>query len=46
LFTVFSIIVIVNFVWKIPDWIDWLVAMSTFFYLLLAIKRFYGKDIF
>jgi len=46
LFTVFSIIVIVNFVWKIPDWIDWLVAMSTFFYLLLAIKRFYGQGYF
>jgi len=46
LFTVFSIIVIVNFAWKIPDWIDWLVALSTFFYLLLAIKRFYGQGYF
>jgi len=46
LFTVFSIIVIVNFAWEIPDWIDWLVALSTFFYLLLAIKRFYGQGYF
>ena len=46
LFTVFSIIVIVNFVWEIPDWIDWLVALSTFFYLFLAIKRFYGQGFF
>jgi hypothetical protein len=46
LFTVFSIIVIVNMVREIPDWIDWLVALSTFFYLLIAIKRFYGQGYF
>ena len=46
LFTVFSIIVIVNYVQEIPDWIDWLVALSTFFYLLFAIKRFYGQGYF
>ncbi len=46
LFTVFSIIVLVNMVWEIPDWIDWLVAISTFLYLLIAIKRFYGQGYF
>jgi hypothetical protein len=46
LFTVFSIIAIVNMIWEIPDWIDWLVAISTFLYLLIAIKRFYGQGYF
>ena len=46
LFTVFSIIVLVNFAWGVPDWIDWLVAFSTFFYLVIAIKRFYGHGYF
>ncbi len=43
LFTVFSIIFGVNMIWDIPDWIDWLVALSTFFYLLVAITRFYRQ---
>jgi len=46
LFTVFSLIVLANFAWEIPDWIDWLVALSTFLYLLIAIKRFYGQGYF
>ncbi len=33
LFTVFSLILIANFIWEIPDWIDWLIVLSTFFYL-------------
>jgi hypothetical protein len=41
LFTVFSIIIGVNFIWDIPNWIDFLVVLSTFFYLFLAIKHFY-----
>lgn len=43
LFTVFSIIFGLNFIWDIPDWIDWLVALSTFVYLMIALKRFYGQ---
>ncbi len=43
LFTVFSIIILVNFIWEIPDWIDWLVVFSTFFYLFLAIKNYYRQ---
>jgi hypothetical protein len=43
LFTVFSIILGVNFIWDIPNWIDFLVVLSTFFYLFLAIKHFYQQ---
>jgi len=46
LFTVFSIIFGVNLIWDIPDWIDWLVALSTFIYLFFALKRFYGQGWF
>tara|TARA_R110002074_G_scaffold51461_2_gene130159 strand:+ start:28 stop:1128 length:1101 start_codon:yes stop_codon:yes gene_type:complete len=46
LFTVFSLILAVNFIWDIPDWIDWLTALSTFFYLYLALKRFYQQGWF
>ncbi len=41
LFTVFSLILIVNYFWDVPDWIDFLLVASTYFYLLIAIKRFY-----
>lgn len=43
LFTVFSLIICVNFIWDIPNWIDWLIAMSTFFYFFMAAKRFYEQ---
>lgn len=46
LFSAFSIILGVNFIWDIPDWIDWLIAISTFLYLFLAIKHFYGHGYF
>lgn len=47
LFTVFSILFAVNrFVFDIPDWIDWLVALSTYMYFFLALKRFYGQHWF
>jgi len=41
LFTAFSICLVANFIWDVPDWIDFLIVLSTFFYLYLAIKRFY-----
>lgn len=43
LFTVFSLILITNFIINIPDWIDWLIVLSTFLYLFLAVKYFYEK---
>ncbi|PKQ44090.1 DUF3667 domain-containing protein [Confluentibacter flavum] len=46
LFTVFSIIIVVNFIVDIPDGIDWLIAISTFFYLCLALSRFYNQGKF
>ncbi|WP_298496379.1 DUF3667 domain-containing protein [uncultured Algibacter sp.] len=46
LFTVFSVIIGVNFIVDIPNWIDWLIAFSTFVYLFLALKRFYKQSKF
>jgi len=46
LFTVFSIIIVVNFIVDIPDNIDWLIAVSTFIYFCLALSRFYNQGKF
>lgn len=47
LFTVFSILFAINrFVIEIPDWIDWLVSLSTYFYFLLALIKFYKQNWF
>jgi hypothetical protein len=46
LFTVLSIIIGVNYIWEIPDWIDTILVLCTFFYLFIAIKRFYGQGWF
>lgn len=49
LFTVFSIICGVNLLFEIPDWfyaVEWLIALSTFIYLMIALKRFYGQGWF
>ncbi|MEY8849305.1 DUF3667 domain-containing protein [Psychroserpens sp. XS_ASV72] len=44
LFTVFSILFAVNrFLFEIPDWLDWLIALSTYFYFLIALIRFYKQ---
>lgn len=46
LFTVFSLILGCNYIVDIPDWIDWLIILSTFVYLVLAMKRFYKQSAF
>lgn len=47
LFTVFSILFAVNrFIYDIPDWIDWLIFLSTYIYFFLALKRFYVQHWF
>ncbi|WP_439151117.1 DUF3667 domain-containing protein [Winogradskyella sp.] len=47
LFTVFSIVFAVNrWVMDIPNWIDWLIILSTLFYLLIAIVKFYRQNWF
>ena len=43
LFIVMSIILGVNYIIDIPGWIDWLVLLSTFFYLVLALRHFYQQ---
>lgn len=46
LFTVFSIILGVNFIFDLPDWLDFLIMLSTFIYLVMALKRFYAQGWF
>ena len=47
LFTVFSVLVLANLlVENFPGWITTWVMLSTFFYLFLAVKRFYGQGWF
>ncbi len=41
LFVVLGIILVANYIWEIPNWIGWIVALSTYFYLLIAVKKFY-----
>jgi len=43
LFTAFSIVLLLNFIFDVPDWIDWLIILSTWVYLLMGIMRFYGQ---
>ncbi len=46
LFTLFSLILIANYFFDIPDWIDWLLVFSTFFYLFVAVRNFYRSGWF
>lgn len=46
LFVTFSVMLLINFIWDIPVWIEVLVTMSTFFYLFLAVKEFYNQGYF
>lgn len=46
LFVVLSVLLIVNYIWDIPDWIDFLIILSTFFYLMLAVRNYYEQGIF
>ncbi|WP_100611517.1 DUF3667 domain-containing protein [Confluentibacter lentus] len=46
LFMVFSFLVFIDLVFEISFWIELLVMLSTFFYLFLAVKRFYGEGYF
>lgn len=45
LFTIFSFILIVNYFWD-TSWIGFLLLLSTYLYLVIAIKRFYKKGWF
>lgn len=46
IFTVFSFLVGINFIIDIPDWIDALIVLSIFFYLIIALKCFYQQSWF
>ncbi|WP_239021992.1 DUF3667 domain-containing protein [Pontimicrobium aquaticum] len=46
LFTVLCIILGVNYIIDIPDWIDFLVLLSTFFYLVFAVRNYYEQGFF
>jgi len=47
LFTVFSILVLTDLLWEdFPGWIILLIILSTYFYLYLAVKRFYSQGWF
>jgi len=43
LFTTLSIVLLAELIFKMPSWISWLVFLSTFFYLFLAIRHFYQQ---
>lgn len=43
MFLASSIILITNYIVDIPDWIDFLLIVSTFFYLIISLKRFYEQ---
>jgi hypothetical protein len=46
LFAVFSALLIADYFWEVPGWIDWLLILSTFFYLFIALKQFYEQGWF
>ena len=46
LFTVMCIIFGINYIVEIPDWIDFLVILSTFLYLVFAVRNYYEQGFF
>ncbi|TYA71841.1 DUF3667 domain-containing protein [Seonamhaeicola marinus] len=44
LFTVFSLILIVDYFIDLPGALEFLIVLSTFIYLFIAIKKFYGRS--
>ncbi|WP_417881636.1 DUF3667 domain-containing protein [Xanthomarina gelatinilytica] len=44
IFTVFSILVGINLIKDIPDWIDTILVFSIFIYFIMALKRFYQQS--
>jgi hypothetical protein len=46
LFVVLGTILSVSYFWNVPVWISLIVALSTYFYLLIAITKFYSQSYF
>jgi len=43
LFTLLSIILILNYFWNVPNWIDWFLVLFINIYLFIAVKQFYKQ---
>ena len=46
MFVVLTIILGVNYIWEIPDWLDFLIVTSTFLYLIIAVRNYYEQNFF
>jgi len=46
LFVAMSIILLANYFWNIPGWINLIIGLSSYIYLLIAIKHFYRQGYF
>ncbi|MEP5256484.1 MAG: DUF3667 domain-containing protein [Winogradskyella arenosi] len=46
LFMVFSLLYGLNVIWEIPGALNWFIGLSTYVYLLIALKNFYGQGWF
>jgi len=43
LFVLMGLILIANLLWEVPDWINLITGLSTYLYLLIAVKHFYRQ---
>ncbi len=46
LFMIMGIVMLINFFWETPSWVDGIVAASIYLYLLIAVKQFYRQGYF
>lgn len=46
LFIVMSLIFILNYIYDVPEWLDFLIMIFAYLYLFIAIKQFYQKGWF
>ena len=46
LFMIMGIVMLVDLFWKIPDWVNGVVVVLTYIYLLIAVKQFYRQGYF
>ena len=46
LFVVLGVILVANYIWDVPFWIGLIVSLSTYFYLLIAVRHFYRQNYF
>lgn len=46
LFLLFALLLSTNLIWNTPGWIDSLLLFSSFIYLIIGVKKFYGQSCF